>query len=88
MCRGWDKGDREEAREGFKGALVQGFNQMYGTDVNDIESWQSLCCVVGITPVPDELNECRDICPRDWNIILTRSLILHGHWQGNRENTR
>jgi hypothetical protein len=31
----WDKGDHEEAREGFKDALVQEFNQMYGTDVND-----------------------------------------------------
>jgi hypothetical protein len=86
MCRGWEEEDRAEARQGFKDALVQEFNQMYGTDVNDIGSWQSLCRIVGIAPVPDDLKECREVCPRNWNIILTRSLTLDGHWQGNREN--
>jgi hypothetical protein len=70
MCRGWGKDDRDEAREGFKDALVQEFNKMYGTDVNDLGSWQGLCRVLGIAPVPDKLNECREVCPRNWNIIL------------------
>jgi hypothetical protein len=76
MSRSWDKDAREEAREGFKNALVQEFNKMYGTDVNDIGSWQGLCRVLGIAPVPDKLNECREVCSRNWNIILKRSLIL------------
>lgn len=70
MSRSWDEDAREEAREGFKNALVQEFNKMYGTDVNDIGSWQGLCRVLGIAPVPDKLNECREVCSRNWNIIL------------------
>jgi hypothetical protein len=76
MSRSWGREAREEAREGFKDALVQEFNKMYGTDVNDIGSWQGLCRVLGIAPVPDKLKECREVCPRNWDINLKRSLIL------------
>lgn len=69
MCRSLDEDDREEARKGFKDALVQEFNMMYGTDVNDIGSWQGLCHVLGIAPVPDKLNECREVCPIETGIL-------------------
>jgi hypothetical protein len=62
MCRDWEEEDRDDARQGFKDALVQEFNKIYGTDVNDIGSWQGLCRVVGIAPVPDKLKECREVC--------------------------
>jgi len=57
----WDKPDREEARAKFKDALVQEFNNIYGTDENDVGSWQGLCRVLGITPVPGSLAECRKV---------------------------
>jgi hypothetical protein len=57
-----DKGDRKEARKRFKDAGVLEFNKIYGTDVNDVGSWQGLCRVVGIAPVPDKLKECREVC--------------------------
>jgi hypothetical protein len=72
MSRSWGKETREEAREGYKDALVQEFNKMHGTDVND-----GLCRVLGIQPVSDKLKECREVCPsRNLDIILKRSLIL------------
>jgi hypothetical protein len=58
----WDEADREEARAKFKDALVQEFNNVYGTDENDIGSWQRLCRVLGIAPVPGSLGECRKVC--------------------------
>jgi hypothetical protein len=67
MSRSWDEDTREEAREGFKDVLVKEFNKMYGTDVNDIGSWQGLCRVLGIAPVPEELKECREVCSRKWD---------------------
>ncbi|KAN0082971.1 hypothetical protein V8E55_008766 [Tylopilus felleus] len=59
---GWDKEDssRKEAHQNFKDALVQQFNVFYGTDVNDLKSWQNLCYVVRIDPIPEDLHACRE----------------------------
>ncbi|KAG6371449.1 hypothetical protein JVT61DRAFT_9470 [Boletus reticuloceps] len=59
---GWGRDDprREIAHQKFKDALVQQFNVAYGTDVNDLASWQNLCHVVRIDPIPDGLDACRD----------------------------
>ena len=65
MCRyfGWNKEDEEqqEAREELKDAMVQQFNEFYGTDIEDINSWQILCGVLGISPIPQELKACRKV---------------------------
>ncbi|KAF8079346.1 hypothetical protein FPV67DRAFT_1444489 [Lyophyllum atratum] len=57
---GWDDEEKDEEREAFKDALVQAFNSTYGTDENDLESWQSLCLVLNIVPIPEELRSCRE----------------------------
>lgn len=59
----WDKDDEEkkEARNLLKDALTQQFNSIYGTEVNSIESWQNLCRVLGITPIPEGLHACREV---------------------------
>ena len=44
-----------KARKELRDAMVSQFNHSYGTDVNDINSWQLLCEVVGIEPIPQEL---------------------------------
>ncbi|MCJ1377447.1 hypothetical protein MMC17_000542 [Xylographa soralifera] len=62
MCDqfGWDSDDEEkkEASFAFKTAMVHQFNTLYGTDVNDIESWRKLCLALDITP-PEGLQACR-----------------------------
>ncbi|KAF8434372.1 hypothetical protein L210DRAFT_3485540 [Boletus edulis BED1] len=45
-------------RAEFNDALVQQFNFIYGTD-SDLGAWQNLCSVIGITPVPDEIKDCK-----------------------------
>ncbi|KAF9218750.1 hypothetical protein BS17DRAFT_790809 [Gyrodon lividus] len=65
LCKvsGWagNSGERRDAREGFKDALVQQFNTTYGTDGDDLAAWQNLCSVIGIEPVPDDIDECRRV---------------------------
>ncbi|KIK40425.1 hypothetical protein CY34DRAFT_269467 [Suillus luteus UH-Slu-Lm8-n1] len=51
---------RREVREGFKDALVQEFNERFGTDGNDLSNWQNLCNVLRIVPVPDTIQGCRE----------------------------
>jgi hypothetical protein len=59
---GWRRTDleRERAHKKFKDAIVKQFNAVYGTDVNNLGNWQSLCHIVRIAPVPDDLHACRE----------------------------
>ena len=59
----WDRDgeEQQEAREALKDAMVMQFNQYYGTDIEDINNWQILCGVLGISPIPQELQACREV---------------------------
>ncbi|KAJ1309478.1 hypothetical protein OPQ81_006253 [Rhizoctonia solani] len=65
MCDqfGWERDDeeRDEARDDLKEALVQEFNTIYGTDQESIVAWQSLCRVLNLSNVPDQLEPCRQL---------------------------
>ena len=58
----WDHGDqeREEAYKAFKDALVLEFNDLYGRDVDDIESWRGLCVALE-WPVPKTLSAAKEV---------------------------
>lgn len=59
----WEREDseREEAHDAFKKALVLQFNELYGTDVDDIESWRGLCRVLDILPLPENLGKAKKV---------------------------
>ncbi|KDQ53382.1 hypothetical protein JAAARDRAFT_137257, partial [Jaapia argillacea MUCL 33604] len=63
MCREYRWGrydpERDEVYNRFKDALTQQFNAIYGTDVDDINSWRNLCQVLLISPIPEGLKACR-----------------------------
>ncbi|KAG8723759.1 hypothetical protein FRC09_001845 [Ceratobasidium sp. 395] len=60
--RQWEKGiNRREALGNYKLALVLQFNDTYGTDQNDLASWQNLCRALGIEDIPDSLSACKKI---------------------------
>ncbi|KAG8754329.1 hypothetical protein FRC11_006711 [Ceratobasidium sp. 423] len=63
------------AREGFRDALALQFNALYGTDEDDLTSWQNLCCVLNLADVPDELETCRNV----GNRYLHQSLVASVH---------
>lgn len=52
---------KQEARRAFKKALTREFNDIYGTDINDIRAWTKLCRVLSINPIPEKLKECRAV---------------------------
>lgn len=58
----WDEDEKDDARGLFKDALVQEFNIIYGTDENNIESWNTLCRVLNVDPIPQGLDACREVC--------------------------
>lgn len=65
MCDffGWERAadERRYAHDGFKTALVQQFNAIYGTDASDIKSWVGLCTVLGVKPLPGTLEEATKV---------------------------
>jgi len=58
----WDKDDQEkkDARELLAAAMSKQFNDIYGTDVRGVDSWRKLCQVLGMTPIPEGLEACRN----------------------------
>lgn len=56
----WDRDDEEDAKRDFKAAMVKQFNDIYGTDPDNLENWQKLCHVLNIEPAPTRLEACRE----------------------------
>ncbi|KAF3063761.1 hypothetical protein GL218_02484 [Daldinia childiae] len=57
----WDKKSYEmrQARRKFKDAMISEFGRIYGNDNTSLSSWQKLCRVLRIRPVPDDIDACR-----------------------------
>ena len=60
----WDRDskERERARDDMRHAMVLQFNDTFGTDANSLATWQSLCDIIKISPIPDKIKECRRVC--------------------------
>lgn len=58
----WRPTDRTQARERFRSAMVAEFNARYGTDEKNLTSWQNLCRVFNIQPVPSSIRKCKKVC--------------------------
>ena len=68
----WDKNDRErrEAHDDFKTALVQQFNSLYGTEVDDIVSWRGLCLALEIFPLPEDVETAKQVSSTYTSFVL------------------
>jgi hypothetical protein len=62
-----DDDDREEAHGALKDAMTHQFNRKYGTDADNLASWQALCIVLKIFPIPVALDACRNVS--DSNVV-------------------
>jgi hypothetical protein len=71
----WDSDDYEmrAARRKFKSAMAQQFNDLHGTDEEDLNSWQNLCHILNIEPAPEGLKGCREVS------ICRVPFIMAGH---------
>ncbi len=65
MCDhfGWRRysNERDQARDAMRRAMVQQFNHTFGTNAEDLASWQKLCEIIQIDPIPDKLKQCRRV---------------------------
>lgn len=59
----WRKDDQQKnaARQGVRDAIALTFNELYGTDLDDLNSWQGLCRAVHINSIPDDLQKCQKV---------------------------
>ncbi|KAI9669194.1 MAG: hypothetical protein M1817_004736 [Caeruleum heppii] len=64
----WDRDDfeRQIAHDGFKTALVKQFNSLYGTDVDNIKSWQGLCLALEAYPPPEDVHKAKEMFRRKY----------------------
>lgn len=52
---------RMEAYLEFGDALASQFNRTYGKKKEDLAAWQKLCKRIGIDPIPDELEQAKEV---------------------------
>ena len=59
----WKDSDikKDQARHAFKKALVAEFQKLYGTNSKSIQAWKTLCKAIRISPIPDDIKECREV---------------------------
>lgn len=62
----WSKDcqDRSVAHVDFRTAMVLIFNELYGTNINNINDWHKLCVALDINPLPTGLKEYRTVSIR------------------------
>jgi len=70
----WGKEKQDDARGGLRDALTMQFNSTYGTDIDDIDNWQNLCRVLGISPISKDLDECRHVRSAITNVMCVHFL--------------
>ena len=60
----WSKhnASRKKSSEAFGTAMVLQFNGLYGIDADDGDSWQKLCAVLKIDPIPQDWKASRQVC--------------------------
>lgn len=76
--KGWSK---RKSQAMLNKALVNQFNLLYGTDEESIESWQILCRVLNIHPIPKSLNGCRRVsCITGRSARVHHAICLHRPW--------
>ena len=57
----WTRKQKEDARSTLKEAMVEQFSQKYGRNANDLAAWQQLCNALGADPIPDNLEDCKNV---------------------------
>lgn len=62
----------------FKTAMVLEFNNLYGTDANDISCWWGLCNTLRIRSPPDTLAACRKVYVVSYKMINIQTNIVLG----------
>ncbi|KAK7686087.1 hypothetical protein QCA50_010899 [Cerrena zonata] len=57
--RRWSETRHRTIQEQFEDVMVDQFNKDYGSDEHRLESWQYLCAVLRIHPIPESVEGCK-----------------------------
>ena len=79
------KEERDDAREDFQRAMVLDFNETFGVDVNNLTSWQELCSILSVDPIPDDIKGCRSVSCCLVLVVLFQ-LHMHEHDRNSRRS--
>lgn len=63
LCREkqWGQEERQEAKDDLRNAMVERFNEIYGTNEKELEAWKKLCRDVHVDPIPNTVAECQKV---------------------------
>jgi hypothetical protein len=57
----WGAKKRNTARARLRDAIAEQFNAVYGSNINDLTSWQLLCTELRLDPPPGTITQCRKV---------------------------
>ena len=75
MCNhfGWAKDrhgnyppERVESYDAFRRAMVECFNNRFGSDVEDQRAWESICAILGVYPIPPSVEGMKEVLYRQF----------------------
>lgn len=58
-ARPWTEEQKDEIKTHYKNVLTDQFNLIYGTDNDSLKSWQGLCTILDVRPMPEDVRTCR-----------------------------
>lgn len=79
----WKRGDdrHRRAQTSFFAAFIVDFDSYFGGDENDITTWQELCEVLGVDPIPEAMTKCQKVSNLLPTSLRTTNLLLM--WMGS-----
>ncbi|TCD65123.1 hypothetical protein EIP91_003054 [Steccherinum ochraceum] len=60
----WGSKKIQKEKRKLRDALAMQFNDYFGTDVDDVNAWRSMCVVLGVEMIPEDMRACRKIVKR------------------------
>ena len=57
----WSNDVFKQEKQALQTALVLQFNDIYGDDETDANSWKELCKTMDIRPMPRNMKECKQV---------------------------
>jgi hypothetical protein len=65
--------DRKDAHNAFRKAMVESFNAAFGQDINNINTWETMCHLLQIDPIPSGIQDMKNVTlPSHYHLFSPR----------------
>ena len=68
--RGHYPRQRVEAHAALREAMIESFNNRFGTDVNDRKAWEGICDLLGKEPLPETVKDMKEVSISRYHIAV------------------